>query len=115
MQRLAFLLLLLASVAGCGRPGRLDASTDAAAVASIKQMSVGMTDEQKDAFYNDIVTAASPGAIQIFSVSAFNKDLQAFPPSSAAIFKSLHGLTAAEIHQKAEEERRQDEERADGK
>lgn len=101
------LFLFAVLISGCGQ-STLDTSNEAALKASIERMSAGMTKEQKEAFGKDCMAAVLPDAMKdAFSSamkSAGNKT-EVKKPSETDLLKPLHGLTVAQIHQKAEEAR----------
>lgn len=94
---------------GCGGVGgspRFDASTEEAAHASIEAMKAGLGDDARKRLADDLATftptrpdAALTGARK----KARAKSAAVDKPN--VIFKPLDGLTAAEIHDKAEQTR----------
>jgi hypothetical protein len=67
-------------------------------------MTADMSDAQKRAFAGDISAAIGPEGMQAGIRKTFSKEKS--PGSLTAMYKSLHGMTAEEIHAKAEENRR---------
>jgi hypothetical protein len=90
-------LSLALAVAGCsdGAP-RIDASTDQTARASLERMRAGLSEAQRDALAGDIATVAMPAMIK----RAFASGNMGEGP--AVSLKPIDGLTAAEIHERAE-------------
>jgi hypothetical protein len=116
MKRVAVTFLLFACIEGCGGSPRLDASSDATLEASTKRITAGMTEEQKKAFVSDMGAAVLPGAMKSVFENAFKKGANKTPPQSGhEVFKPLHGMTASEIHAKADRERQQLKERFERK
>jgi hypothetical protein len=112
--RLATFALAIAMMApGCGQP-RFDASTAETAKASMERLSAGMNLEQKTALGKDMATVLMVDGLKTAFDSAFGTSGSA-PPDKVAAFRSLHGLTAAEIHDKAEAIRKGIVGRGDGK
>jgi hypothetical protein len=84
-------------VAGCGGGApRIDASTDETARASLDRMRAGLSKAQRDALAGDISTVAMPAMIKRALAS---RNMSEGP---AVSLKPIDGLTAAEIHEKAE-------------
>src|SRR5262245_48744180 len=100
-----FGLLLLA--AGCSNASRLDATNEETLKRSMEAMQTGMSEQQKKEFVGDCMTVVLPDAMKNAFQGAFNMDKKADPMNGAQLFKSLHGLTAAEIHKKAADVRGQ--------
>jgi hypothetical protein len=95
------LLLLLLPLAGCSRPPRFDATSDATVESSIKAMTEPLSACGRKAFAADLTTISVPGLVK----SAFGPGrgkAKGEPPRKSELFGGLHGLTAAEIHAKAE-------------
>jgi hypothetical protein len=93
--------LLVLIVAGCSGQPRLDTSSDAAFKSSLDRMSKGMTAEESKQLVEDVMTVAFAEAI---NVPRPRNDGEKQP--AARVVASLNGLTAAEIHARAEELRR---------
>jgi hypothetical protein len=104
------LLIFAVAIAGCGRSPRLDTTNEETYKASQKAITADMTDAQKREFAGDIAAAIGPEAMQSGLRNTFSKDKSSANPT--AMYKSLNGMTADEIHAKAEENRRK---RAEGK
>jgi hypothetical protein len=96
------LLPALLLAAGCGPDAaRIDATTDATAEASIDAMRQGLTEDQKKRLRADMMALTMP-----VLMAALPKE----PPGRGRLTAKdlagpLHGLTAAEIHNKAQARR----------
>jgi hypothetical protein len=97
-------LILALAISGCGRSPRLDTTSEETYKASQKAITADMTDAQKREFAGDIAAAVGPEAVQAGLRNTFSKDKSQASPT--AMYKSLNGMTAEEIHAKAEENRR---------
>jgi hypothetical protein len=82
----------------------MDTTSDETLAASQKAMTANMTDAQKREFAGDITAALGPEAMQAGMKNTFSKGKA--PGGMSAMYKSLNGMTAEEIHAKAEENRR---------
>jgi hypothetical protein len=97
---IALALSLGLAVAGCGGPPRFDATNDDTAKASVDRMKAGLSEAQRYALAKDMATVAMPALMkQAFSRMGADKGGKIGP---AEAMKPLHGLTAAEIHERAE-------------
>jgi hypothetical protein len=93
---------LLGSV-GCGGPARIDATNEQTFKDSSAAITAKMTEAQKAEFGSDCATVMMKGSLPELMKKAM--DAGAKPPKEPApgeIAKPLHGLTAAEVHAKAE-------------
>jgi hypothetical protein len=97
------LLFLLLAITGCGGGARLDATNTDTFSASRKAMEAGMTDKQKRQLATDFADAVGPEAREATMKNTFGKEKSTTSPTE--IYKSLQGLSAEEIHNKAEENR----------
>ena len=104
MKRLAVLLMVALALAGCGSP-RFDGTSDESMKTTLKKMTAGMTPAQKEAMVKDIGIVTMLDVVEQASQSASGKDKA--PVDKAAMFKTVQGRTAAEIHEKAEAIRRE--------
>jgi hypothetical protein len=98
----AVLLAVLATVA---ETPRLDATSEGRLEASLQKMTTGMSDARKQEFFEDCMDLTLPDTM----MSAFQRAfLRNGPPAASGprLFKPLQGMSAAEIHRKAEEVRR---------
>lgn len=96
-------LVAMFAVSGCGGGGpRLDASSQQKLEDSMKAMRATMTDPQKREFAQDMAAALGQGAM-MSGLGGGDKGKTATSASNA--YKPLDGLTAEEIHAKAEEAR----------
>ena len=100
-------LILSLAIAGCGGPAgptdpaaRFDASTDETAKASISRVQAGMTEFQRGQMAQDMATV-SISAMMGESLEALKKG-QRVEMGPAESLKPADGLTAAELHEKAE-------------
>jgi hypothetical protein len=102
MRRVIPLIPALLLAAGCGpKAVRIDATTDATAEASIDAMREGLTEDQKERLQSDMKALTMP-----VMMGALLKE----PPEGGRLTardlaRPLHGLTAAEIHDKAQARR----------
>jgi hypothetical protein len=96
----AAVLLSLATV-GCDGSPRFDISNEESAKASIEKLSAGMSPTQRQTFAKDMATVLSQDGVKK-AVQETEKNRTAAPADKTAIYKPLHGLTAAELHDKAE-------------
>jgi len=71
----------------------------------MQKVTANMTDEQKKQFTADFMTLTMPSMMKTAFQSAFSKEGPRVPDETTML-KPLHGLTADEIHAKAEEMRR---------
>jgi hypothetical protein len=95
------LLVLLPPLAGCSRPPRFDATSDATVESSIKAMAEPLSEGGRKAFASDLTTVSVPGIVKAAFGSGRGK-AKGEPPKKSELFRGLHGLTVAEIHAKAE-------------
>jgi hypothetical protein len=88
MQDFCFLMsVVVLAFSGCwGGVARFDASNDKAVKSSMARMTAGMNEQQKKQLSLDMMACAGPELMKTGSV----------------MFKSLHGMSVAEIHDKAE-------------
>ncbi len=101
----AFCSLLLFS-SGCSGTVRMDTSSDEALSKSSEKMVAGMTNEQKMQFMKDCTDIVFPEMMKEFQKGfSFTDTKQKAPATMSQMHKPLEGLTAAEIHSKAEEVR----------
>jgi hypothetical protein len=84
---------------------RMDTSSKESLGESMQQMAVNMTDEQKKQLTADFMTLTMPELMKTAFQSAFSKESPR-APDETEMLKPLHGLTADEIHARAEEVRR---------
>jgi hypothetical protein len=88
-----FLCAALVVLAGCGGPpATLDTSTDATTEASLKAMTDGMTEAEKDRFREDC------------KIATIGDEFSSTPPKGDAPkekLRSLNGLTVDEIRSRA--------------
>jgi hypothetical protein len=96
----SFALAASMMVPGCGQP-RFDASSAESAKASMERLTAGMDAGQKAELGKDMAVVMMAGGLNAAFDFAFGTGGGA-PPDQVAVFRSLHGLTAAEIHDKAE-------------
>lgn len=94
MSRLAMLPLLLLFITGCGAP-RFDGSSKEAAEASMKAMTEGMSDAEKQEL------GASIAAI-LFAEN-LPRAFSGQTLTESQMYSGLQGLTAAEINAKAQQ------------
>jgi hypothetical protein len=97
------LLFSVLAITGCGGGARLDATSTDTFAASRKAMEAGMTDKQKRQLATDFADALGPEAAQATVRNTFSKEKTTTSPTE--IYKTLQGLSAEEIHNKAEENR----------
>ncbi len=103
MRRAAVVLFVALAVVGCGT-ARFDATSEDSAKASIERLSAGMTKEQKEELAKDVMAVVFvDGMKQVFKNGLTPGKKPEF--SKTEMFRSIHGLTAAEIHAKAEQVR----------
>ncbi len=95
---IAIVFIVLASV---GETPRLDASSEASLETSLQRMTEGMSDAQRKEFLADCMDLTLPDTLRSAFQHAF---LSNGPPASngSRMFKPLQGMTAADIHRKAE-------------
>ena len=96
------LLFSVLAIAGCGGP-KLDVTNVDTFTASRKAMEASMTDNQKRQLANDLRDALGPEVAQATMDNTFSKEKKTTSPTD--MYKSLQGLTAEDIHNKAEENR----------
>lgn len=94
-------LLMGLGISGCGSPATLDTSSDAALDASMKRMTAGFSEEQRNQFGSDCMVIVMPDVMKAAFGAAFSREKPA-PPSKTEVFRPLHGLTVAQIRAKAE-------------
>jgi hypothetical protein len=95
-------IFLATMVGGCGGAPTFDASSDKTANKSMEVMTAKLPDAEKKQFAADTMTLVSPAFMKSAMASAFSKTAK--PDTSAAgVFKPLHGLTRAQIHEQAEQ------------
>ncbi len=107
--RLVIALASALAISGCGGPARLDTSSEEGLKASKKAMTSGMTDKQKEAFAQDLWAAVMVDEIEKVFKGQKSSMFHVDEPSEASeldMFKPLHGMTAAQIHTRADEARR---------
>jgi Family of unknown function (DUF6694) len=97
------LLLSVLAIAGCGGGARLDATSMDTYTVTRKALETGMTDNQKRQLAKDFADALGPEAAQATLKNTFSKEKTTTSPID--IYKTLQGMTAEEIHLKAEENR----------
>ena len=100
---LAPLALLTLTITGCGSP-TIDASSAGALAASIKKINRSLSEPDQLTFAKDCSTIIFPDALR---VAARNDIQRAWSRALAdpTHFKPLHGLTASQVHDKAEQSR----------
>ncbi len=99
MRRLAFALAIaLVAGPGCGRPARLDASSDEALVQSQKAMMAGMSDSERINFRVDCLSAIGDEHI----TKTGEREQKGEKLTDKDLFRPLDGMTAPEIKAKAE-------------
>jgi hypothetical protein len=103
---LASCCLVAALLAGCGSGApRVDTSSEANLKTSLEKIKGGMNDDERRQFASDTVALMMP---DMEKNAAQNQSQPAAPnkspsaPSQTEFFKSMNGMTAAEIHAKAE-------------
>jgi hypothetical protein len=104
VDAVALAACLALPLAGCGGAPRFDASSDAAARASVERMKSGLSPEAQKQLDDDIAAVALPG-VMATAFRALSGMVGGPPPDAAdvaAAFRPLDGLTASEIHEKAE-------------
>lgn len=94
-------LLVALLLVGCGGTPRLDMTDDATAAASLQVMQKTLSENGKKALTLDMMTVAGPAIMGQAFQAALTKGASP-KPSPSAMFKALHGMTAAEIHDRAE-------------
>ena len=104
--RLAVALATAFAISGCGGPARLDTASEESLKASKKAMTFGMTNEQQEEFADDLRAAVLLDELGKMGVGQKSTMFQMDEPNELEMFKPLHGMTAAQIHTKAEEVRR---------
>jgi hypothetical protein len=97
------LLFSILTITGCGGGPRLDATSMDTLAASRKAMETDMTDNQKRQLATDLADALGPEAAQTAMKNAFSKEKK--ETSQSELYKPLQGLTATEIHDRAETNR----------
>jgi hypothetical protein len=99
-----FIAVLVAVMATVAEMPRLDATNAATLDASLQKITASMSDDQKKAFLADCTELTLSGTMKTAYQNAF---LYEGPPESSGrkMYKPLHGMTAAEIHRKAENAR----------
>ena len=97
------LLMSVLAITGCGGGPRLDATSMDSFGASRKAMEADLTDKQKSQLAKDLADALGPEAARMAMNNTFSKEKSTTNPID--IYKSLDGMTAEEIHLKAEENR----------
>ena len=101
---LASSLLLILAIAGCGGAPRFDVSSEESTKASRDRMEAALTPLEKEALKKDIGTVVMQDGLQRAVQDASSREKS--PSDRSAVFKTLQGLTAWEIHEKAETIRR---------
>jgi hypothetical protein len=96
------LLFSVLAIAGCGG-AKLDATSVETFTASRKAMEASMTDNQKRQFAKDLSDALGPEVAQATMKNTFSKEKTTTSPTE--IYKSLQGMSAEEIHDRAEQNR----------
>jgi hypothetical protein len=97
--------VLIAVLAMVAETPRLDVASEGRLEASLQKMTTGMSDARKKEFFEDCMDLTLPDTMK----SAFQHAFLQNGPAAASgprLFKPLHGMSAAEIHRKAEEVRR---------
>ena len=97
--------VVVAVLASVGETPRLDASSEARLRASLERMTAGMSDAQKKEFYADCIELTLPDTMKSAFQLTFLHDRPLWS-NGPRMFKPLKGMTAAEIHRKAEGARR---------
>ena len=97
------LLVSVLAITGCGGGPRLDATSMETYAVTRKALETGMTDNQKRQLAKDFADALGPEAAQAAMKNTFSKEKAT--TNQIDIYKSLDGMTAEEIHLKAEENR----------
>jgi hypothetical protein len=97
------LLFSILAITGCGGGARLDATSLDTFTASRKAMEAGMSDNQKRQLATDLADALGPEAALAAMKNTFSKEKVA--TSQTELYKPLQGMSAEEIHNKAEENR----------
>ena len=92
--------LVLGILTGCGSAKRLDATDDETLKTSMAAMKASMNEADSKQFQADVQTAASLGPSKEATIPGVTRQKQSKPIDK---FKPLDGMTAAEIHSKAEE------------
>ena len=101
----AALLLSLATI-GCDGSPRFDMSSEESAKASIEKLSAGMSPTERQSFAKDMATVVSRDGVKK-AVQETDKNGTSAPADKTAIYKPLHGLSVADLHDKAEAIRRE--------
>jgi hypothetical protein len=104
-MRIAVVPFLVLLVTGCESQPRLDTSSDAAFQASLDRMANGMTDEEKSQLVGDVFAVAVTQSIAQASDGLRNQREKKDLPAARLVIL-LNGMTADEIHAKAEKVRR---------
>jgi hypothetical protein len=97
MQRLMLFIVLTVLCAGCGGPPRLDASSEKAMDASIKEMTANMSQDDKQAFALAMLKVTVKEHFKDGFAGAAKKAQEQTEKGSHVAFKPLHGKTAAQI------------------
>jgi hypothetical protein len=97
--------VLIAALATVAETPRLDATSEGRLEASLQKMTTGMSDARKKEFFEDCMDLTLPDTMKSAFQRAFLRN-GAPAASGPRLFKPLHGMSAAEIHRKAEEVRR---------
>ena len=107
MHRIAltFSTLTLILLVGCGGTPRIDASSDAALASSIKSINSSLSEDGKKEFAGDCTTILMTTALKSAFGGAFGKE-KGQAPEKTDLFKSLDGMTAAEVHARASDIRK---------
>src|SRR5262249_16254390 len=95
-------LFSILAIAGCGGP-TLDATSEDTFAASRKAIEASMTDNQKRQFAKDLSEALGPEAAQATMNNTFSKEKKTTSPTESN--KSLQGMSAEALHDKAEQNR----------
>jgi hypothetical protein len=105
MRRVAPLPLVM--LAGCSGEPQLDTSSNESFKASLYRMGKGMTGQQRKQLDRDVFTLAlTQGLADAFSGAQDRADKKAGDLPSVNLLRVLNGMTAAEVHAKAEDVRR---------
>jgi hypothetical protein len=97
------LLFSILAITGCGVGPRLDATSMDSFAASRKAMETDMTDNQKRQLAKDLGDALGQEAAMANAKNTFSKEKKETSLNDA--YKPLQGLTATEIHDRAEANR----------
>jgi hypothetical protein len=108
VMKLTGSLTVMAAVAisGCGASDRIDATSQESLGQSIKRIKAGMPKADQDALAKDLATVTFAANAKTMVANALSKTSNKSFISSE-MFKPLHGLTAAQVHEKAELIRRE--------